>query len=188
MKAKKPLSHILIALFITLAIPSLMFKLLGRMVGVMHLLGFLGGFIIWLLRPTSTPWAKIKIPYFLVLLLFIFHRIDEEVSGFFLALEKITGIPLPKLTNLTGMALVAGIAMIMLVITWVLSPILIRWKHPLGYFGSWSFFFAAGVLELAHFIVFPFFTPEPYGYFPGMISVALLAPAAWWAMWRLYKN
>lgn len=186
-KTKKSLPVTLVALFVTLAIPALMFVLLGWIVGLMHLVGFLGGFTIWLLRPTTTPWAKIKIPYFLILVLFIFHRIDEEVSGFFTALEEITGVPLPELTDLTGLSLIAGAAMIILVLAWVLSPILIRWRHPLGYFGAWSFFFAAGVLELAHFVVFPFLRQEPFGYFPGMISVAFLAPAAWWGMWRLYK-
>lgn len=178
---------ILFALLITLTIPVLMYILLGRLVGVIHLAGFLGGFLMWLFIPTSTPWAKIKIPYFAVLFLFVIHRIDEEISGFFPALEEITGVPLPDFADLHGAALWAGIAVVIFVVIWVLSPILIHWRHPLGYFGAWSFFFAAGILELAHFIVFPFLVPAPYGYFPGMISVALLAPVAWWGMWRLYK-
>lgn len=45
-------------------------------------------------------------------------------------------------------------------------------------------FTAMGVTELAHF-AFPLFVAEPNGYFPGMASVVVLAPVAWWGMWRL---
>ena len=44
-----------------------------------------------------------------------------------------------------------------------------------------------GVIELAHFI-FPFFAPEPYGYFPGMVTLVPLAPVAWLGMWRLLSQ
>jgi len=38
-----------------------------------------------------------------------------------------------------------------------------------------GFYTAMGITELAHFF-FPFFSAEPYGYFPGMASVVILAP------------
>lgn len=41
-----------------------------------------------------------------------------------------------------------------------------------------------GLTEPAHFIM-PFLANETYGYFPGMGSVIILAPLAWWGMWRL---
>jgi len=44
-----------------------------------------------------------------------------------------------------------------------------------------------GITELAHF-VFPSFTNKAYGYFPGMASVVLLAPVAWWGMYRLSRR
>ena len=56
-----------------------------------------------------------------------------------------------------------------------------------GNYLTWTFFTAMGVTELAHFI-FPFFTKEPYGYFPGMASVFFLAPVAWWGIYRLSRK
>ncbi|WP_220466405.1 hypothetical protein [Dyadobacter psychrotolerans] len=41
-----------------------------------------------------------------------------------------------------------------------------------------------GITELAHFVL-PLLTKEPYGYFPGMTRVIVLAPLAWWGMYRL---
>jgi hypothetical protein len=38
-----------------------------------------------------------------------------------------------------------------------------------------------GITELAHFI-FPVLVNEPYGYFPGMASVLVLAPRTWWGI------
>lgn len=49
------------------------------------------------------------------------------------------------------------------------------------------FFASMEITELGQF-VFPFFTQEPYGYFPGMLSVFLLAPMAWYSMWSLSRN
>jgi len=44
-----------------------------------------------------------------------------------------------------------------------------------------------GVTQLAHFVL-PLLTNEPYGCFPGMASVLLLASLAWWGMWRLARG
>jgi hypothetical protein len=41
-----------------------------------------------------------------------------------------------------------------------------------------------GITELAHF-VFPFFRAAPHGYFPGMLTVLALAPAAGWGVRKL---
>jgi len=46
---------------------------------------------------------------------------------------------------------------------------------------AWSLFASMGITELAHFFL-PFMTTDPYGYFPGMASVIVLAPLAWWGM------
>jgi hypothetical protein len=52
---------------------------------------------------------------------------------------------------------------------------------------AWTFFTSMGITELAHFLL-PLLTTEPYGYFPGMASVVVLAPLAWWGMWRLARG
>lgn len=176
---EKRLSIIFLALIFTLAIPALGYITLGTLPAVIFLVGFLGGFVLWLGIPMRTPWTAIKAPYFLTLVLFLLHRgLEEQFFGFFPALAEITGVQIPDFFTTTV------IIISLLSIAWVLSPLLIIKRHALGYYGAWTFFFAMGVSEIAHFI-FPFLRPEPYGYFPGMATALFLIPAAWWGMWRL---
>lgn len=181
---KKSLQVVLVALLFSITISALGYISIGLLPSLIWLIGFLGGFIVWLIMPARASWASIKVPYFVTLVLLLIHRfIDEQFFGFFEELEKITGVPFPTAADeplLYGMTSV-------LFLVWLFSPILVKYGHPLGYYGAWSFFFVAGVAELAHFI-FPLFTPEPYGYFPGMLTVVFLAPVAWWGMWRLYRK
>ena len=132
-----------------------------------------------MLIPTEAPFASIRIPYFLTLGLFVVHRIEERVFDFFQALSNITGVPTPEIASWPVISLVA-----MSVGAWLFVPSLVRRGYQFGYYLAWTFFAAMGITELAHFI-FPFFTAGPYGYFPGMASVFLLAPLAWWGMSRL---
>ncbi len=67
------------------------------------------------------------------------------------------------------------------------AAVLVLGYTVIPYYLAWTFFTSMGVIELAHFI-FPFFTPEPYGYFPGMVTVVPLAPVAWFGMWRLLSQ
>ncbi len=119
-------------------------------------------------------------PFLLTLLLFIGHKLEERHLEFFPALSQITGIPAPPSGTLLGTLLYifAG--------AWLLVPWLVERRLPFGYYLASTFFFAMGITELAHF-VFPFFTGENYGYFPGMASVFFLAPAAWWGLWKMYR-
>lgn len=48
----------------------------------------------------------------------------------------------------------------------LLVPILMKRGYQFGQYLAWTFFAAMGITELAHFI-FPFFTGEPYQYFPA---------------------
>jgi hypothetical protein len=142
---------------------------------------YVGGFIVWLTTSDTASWEEIKVPYYWTLFLFLIHRgIEEQFFGFFDELEKITGVAMPESITISG-ALITIFS-----ILWILSPMLVKKGYSIGYYGAWSFFIAMGVTELAHFII-PIFTPEPYGYFPGMASVVFLAPVAWWGMWRLYR-
>lgn len=180
----KSLPIILVAFLFSVTIAALGYITIGFLPSLIWLIGFLGGFIVWLVMPARASWASIKAPYFLTLILFFIHRfIDEQFFGFFEALERITGVPFPDPAEMPVLYVVISV----LFIAWMLSPILVKYGHPLGYYGAWSLFFVAGVAELAHF-VFPFFTPEPYGYFPGMLTVVFLAPVGWWGMWRLYRK
>ncbi|HWK55768.1 MAG TPA: hypothetical protein VNQ80_00440 [Parapedobacter sp.] len=70
---------------------------------------------------------------------------------------------------------------------WLAVPTLIKCGREIGYYSIWTLFVSMGVAELAHF-VFPFLTDEPYGYFPGMLSVVVLAPLGWWGIYRLVGN
>lgn len=176
----KTLNQVLITFTAVWVIPILGYLNIGLIPAIIFLVGFLGGFIMWLIFPMNASWKSVRIPYLLTLFLFVIHRIDEQVSGFFVELTKITGVEYPDTVT------VEGVLITVFSLLWFLSPLLIRKRIAFGYYGAWSLFMAMGVSELAHFI-FPFFTDEPYGYFPGMITVIPLAPVAWWGMYRLIK-
>lgn len=175
-------SIITFAFLFTSAILVLGYISFGIWPTVIFTSGFLGGFILWLLIPVSLNFANIKVPFWLTLFLFIIHRVEEKVMGFFPALSKLTHKPVPAIVSLP---------IILLVLTsvgaWLLIPVFVRKGYAFGTYLTWTFFAAMGLTELAHFI-FPLFTGEPYGYFPGMISVIPLAPAAWWGIWRMTNN
>jgi len=144
--------------------------------------GFLGGFLIWLFMPNEAPFERIKVPYWLTLTFFILlHRVEEYLFKFQEELSAITGNPVPEIKSPALIALVLAS-----VGGWLFIPYLIKHGYSFGYYLAWTFFAAMGITELAHFI-FPLFTDRPYGYFPGMASVVVLAPTAWWGMWRLSR-
>lgn len=163
---------ILVIGYITFGIwPTLLFSL-----------GFIGGWIAWMLLPTNGTWKDIKVPYFLTLLLFIGHRVEEKVMDFFPALQEITGVPTPDILapQVIGLVLTS-------VGAWLAIPFVVARNFAFGYYLAWTFFVSMGVTELAHYF-FPFVTGGPYGYFPGMASVLFLAPVAWWGMVRLSRG
>ncbi|MGQ3003492.1 MAG: hypothetical protein ACT6UH_07205 [Hydrogenophaga sp.] len=164
----------------TIAVLMLGYVLLGWVAAFLFSFGFLGGLVVWLLVPTNASYRDIRAPFLLTLLLFIGHKLEERHLEFFPALSQITGIPAPPSGTLLGTLLYifAG--------AWLLVPWLVERRLPFGYYLASTFFFAMGITELAHF-VFPFFTGENYGYFPGMASVFFLAPAAWWGLWKMYR-
>lgn len=179
---KKPVSTIVLALLFTAIILSVGYMSFGIWPTLIFTSGFLGGYILWLLIPTNASFASIKVIYIVVFVLFLLHRVEERVSGFFPALADITQVQTPEIISWP---------VILLVVTsvgaWLLIPYLMKRESQFGYYLAWTFFAAMGVTELAHFI-FPFFQGGSYGYFPGMASVFLLAPAAWWGMWRLSQK
>jgi hypothetical protein len=165
----------------TLAVVALGYLLLGWVPMILFAFGFVGGYVLWLCVPTGVPFRAIRTPYFITLVLFLAHKYEERHFGFFPALSKITGVQSPEAGSALGMLLYA------FAMTWLLIPFLVARRHTFGYFLAWTFFTSMGVTELAHF-VFPFFTPHPLAYFPGMATVVVLAPVAWWGMHALSKR
>ncbi|MDF3076884.1 MAG: hypothetical protein K0S09_773 [Sphingobacteriaceae bacterium] len=173
---------IIAAFLFTTAVLSFGYMSFGIWPTMIFMSGFLGGFILWLIVPVKTSFQSIKIPFWVTFLLFMVHRVEEKVSGFFAALSDITDVPTPDIIS---------VPVILLVLTsvgaWFFVPYLMKRKQAFGYYLAWTFFCAMGITELAHF-VFPLFLDEPYGYFPGMVSVLVLAPAAWWGIARFIKK
>lgn len=175
-------SLIIAAFVFTIAILFLGYISFGVWPTVIFTSGFLGGFVLWLILPANPDFSTIKTPFWITFFLFLVHRIEEKVFGFFDKLSDITGVPVPEITS---------VPIILLVLTsvgaWLSVPFLYARGYAFGYYLAWTFFAAMGITELAHFI-FPFFTNEGYGYFPGMASVFILAPFAWWGMYRLTRK
>lgn len=172
------------ALLFSLAIPGLGYIYLGPLIAVLFLVGYLGGFLLWMLIPARAPYASVRLPFWSTLLAFLFlHKVEENVANFFeVVSDKVTGIPVPEITPLLIVAL-----LVLPLGAWLIVPLLIKRGYEFGYYLTWTFFASMGITELAHFVL-PFFTNEPYGYFPGMASVIVLAPLAWWGMWRLARG
>lgn len=172
---------IVFASVFTLIAITLGYVALGALAAFLFTFGYLGGLIIWLFISTKVPFKQIAWPYFIALVLFMAHKYEERTMDFFPALSKITGLPVPEITSLPA------IMLLVLAAVWLAIPFLIWKGYDLGYFFAWTFFASMGITELAHFVL-PFLTDKPYGYFPGMYSVVVLAPVAWWGMYKLSKK
>jgi len=163
----------------TFAILALGYAAFGFWTMMIFSSGFLTGYLLWLRFPGQPAFASFRIPFWLAFAAFFLHRVEEKVMGFFAALSAITQVPTPEITSWKVIALVLAS-----VGGWLLIPALTKRGNPWGYYFAWTFFASMGITELAHYI-FPFFTSGDYGYFPGMLSVLLLAPLAWWGIARL---
>ena len=169
------------ALLFSLVIPMVGYAYLGALYAVLFLVGYLGGFLWWLAIPSNVSWTSLRVPFWTTMAAFLFlHKVEENRMAFFQVVsERITGGSVPEIT----VGLILGL-LILPVGAWLLIPRLIKRGHEVGYFLAGTFFVSMGVTELAHFVL-PVLTSEPYSYFPGMASVFVLAPLAWWGMWRL---
>lgn len=163
-----------------LAVVALGYRMLGPVPALLFSGGFVGGFAAWTLIPARPAFQVFRAVYYLTLALFVFHKLEEREMDFFPALARLTGVTMPETMSLQVYALYA------LASAWLLVPFLAGRGVEFGYYLAWSFFASMGLVELAHF-VFPFFREEGFGYFPGMASASLLAPAAWLGMWSLSR-
>jgi hypothetical protein len=171
------------AFLFTVAILSLGYIAFGFWTALIFTFGFLGGFLIWAFTSRQVPFQNFKAAYWMVLVLFLLHRVEEKVMGFFARLAEITGVSTPDITSVPVILLVLAS-----VGAWLAIPVLVSRNYTFGYYLAWTFFASMGITELAHF-VFPLFTnKQPYGYFPGMATVIVLAPFAWWGMYRMLKK
>lgn len=181
---KKNALSIIIALAFTAGALITGYLSLGWLVMLIFSAGYLGGFILWLLVPSRVPFAAIKYPYWLTMVFFILlHKPEEKYMKFFETISAITGVAVPEATSVPVILM-----LIIGTVPWLLVPVLIKRGYELGYYFAWTLFACMGITELAHFLVFPFLVDGPYTYFPGMASVIVLAPIAWWGMYRLAKN
>ena len=155
---------------------------LAPLVGGVFAVGFFGGLVLWLARPSEATFQTVRAPYLAGLAAYVVHRIDEEVSGFVPDIEALTGSSAVPVLSLPSLVLVV------MSLAWMASPLLLlRGKHPLGQYGAWTLFTSFGVLEGAHF-VFPLLAGGAYGYFPGMVTAPLIMATGWWGMWRMWRG
>jgi len=175
---------IVIALLFSFLIPALGYVYLGPLYAVLFSTGYVGGFVLWHAVPTHTPWSALRAPYWLTMLAFLLlHKAEENRAEFFRAVsDRVTGDPVPDVTVHLMLSL-----LVLPIGSWIMVPRLVGRGVEFGYYLAWTFFASMGVTELAHFVL-PVLANEPYGYFPGMASVLVLAPLAWWGMWRLGRS
>ncbi|MEX3657336.1 hypothetical protein ACNQVK_04755 [Mycobacterium sp. 134] len=182
-QGSKPVSTVLTAAAFTAAILGLGYLAFGLLTMLVFTAGFVGGLLLWLLVPSRGSWADIKVPYWVALLLFALHRVEENRMGFFRFLAEVTGLPTPELSSPPLVLLLA-----LSVGAWLVVPVLMARGLRFGRYLAWTFFASMGVTELAHFLVFPWFSDVAWHYVPGMWTVIALAPVAWFGMWRLARG
>ena len=85
-------SAIAVAGVMTAAAVILGYVALGALPMFLFAFGFCGGFLWWLYVPSRATFSWIRMPYFLTLALFVAHKWEERVYGFFPALSDITGV------------------------------------------------------------------------------------------------
>lgn len=175
--------HIVFASGFTVLVLAVGYAAFGVLTMLIFTAGFVGGMALWLLLPSRATWPDMRWPYWLAMLLFLVHRVEEKQFGFFDMLSRVTGVPTPDVASPTVIALV-----LLSVGAWLAVPILLKRQHPLGSYFAWTFLASMGLTELAHWLVFPFLADDTFAYVPGMWSVVLLAPVAWWGMWRLTRG
>lgn len=174
-----------IALIVSLCSLWFGFLAFGSLITAIFSAGYVGGFLLWLpSRKKEVRFANIKLPFWATWAAFAFlHKVEENRFKFFEVVSQITNEPVPEVSS-------PSLIMLLLVgvVPWFFVPyILNRWPQIGSYF-AWTFFASMGITELAHFLVFPFLVEGPYSYFPGMASVVVLAPCAWWGMLRLVRQ
>lgn len=171
-------STIIFAIAFSVGAVALGYIALGLLPAFIFTFGYVGGLVLWLVVEEKVRLKDISKPYWVTLGLFVVHKAEEREMDFFPRLSELTGVPVPESTSWPAILLYSMAA------AWLAVPLLIKLQNDFGYYLAWTFFTSMSILELAHF-VFPFFTGEPYGYFPGLATALVLAPAGWWGMMKM---
>lgn len=183
MEPRRSTPTVVAALAFTLFVPLTGLLYLGSLVATIFLVGYGGGWVMWLVRPAVASFERIKVPYWLTVAAFVLHKVEENRARFFETLSReVTGVAVPEATPLLFVAMLivpAG--------AWLLVPWLMGRCHALGTYLAYTLFASMALSELAHF-VFPLLTGHAYGYFPGMVTVFVLAPLGGWGLWRLWSS
>lgn len=97
---KKSFALIAAALGFALLVPLLGYVYLGTLYASIFLIGYLGGFLLWLSTPSGVGWHRISAPYWLTLIAFLaLHKFEENRTGFFDQVSaRITGTPVPDVS------------------------------------------------------------------------------------------
>lgn len=182
LEKNKSRANISAAAILTALVLFSSFLSLGFWTMVIISAGFVGGFFLWLGFKSKARYSDLKWPFIFTFIAFAIHRVEEKVSGFFERLSEITDVSTPEILS---------VPVILMVVTsvgsWVSIPYLLNRDSEFGRYLVWTFFTSMGLTELAHIFVFPFIVREPFSYFPGMVSVFVLSPLAWWGFLRLIK-
>ena len=93
-KVRKSPSLVLSAAAFSLIAPLLGYVYLGPLYASLFLVGYGGGFALWLVVPAAPLWGSVRLPYWLTLAAFLLlHKVEENQAAFFEAVSnRITGI------------------------------------------------------------------------------------------------
>lgn len=175
---KSPIAVALVVLFATAITASAYLGYKSLLFTFLFASPAIAGLVLWFAFPTRVTFTQIRVPYLLCIALFILHLTEERLTNYMPILFELTGSARPPKGSIYGTVLSLTL------LTWIVGPFLLRRNYSVGIYFAWTFFAAMGIAEMAHFY-YPFMRGGSYGYFPGMLTQVLLAPAAWWGMWRI---
>jgi len=182
LNSRTSILRILAAMLVTMVTLGLGYSAFGMWVMILFSAGFFLGLIFWLTFPSFVDFKTLKIPYWSALAGFLIHRIEEKSYGFFDFLAAVTGVQTPAISSWDVILLV-----LISVGAWLSIPFFFKKDPEFRRYLAWTFFCSMGITELAHVLIFPFFTDRGSYYVPGMASVLFLAPLGWWGMAKLLK-
>lgn len=179
---KTALSVALVALFVP-TYATVLYLQAGLLVVAIVCGAMVAGFVVWVRTTLRRPPAPDAIlpAYLITLALFLFHVLEEHVSGF---AERITAAAHVhwSATQFVEVIVLLGPAI------WIAGAIGIHRRHPLGNWIAWFLFVGMMLGEPAHIVVFPFLEGGRYHYFPGMwTSLLPMVPAAY-GIWRMLHD
>jgi hypothetical protein len=168
------LRKLILPVLLVAALVTVATTVLGPIPGIVFLVAFGGGLVLYVATTWRTEFdtAKIIVPYLLTILLFMVHTYEEYLMHFDVTVSQMAG----RTVTQSGMlAIIAWMAPIL----WVGGAILLIKRWAFGYYFLCAFFFTMVIAELSHF-VFPFVIDGTFHYEAGMYTALLpLIPAGY---------